>query len=702
MSVIQRIREKAAWFVFGAIALSLLAFILQDALTRKGGGMFRNTSTVGKINGVSIDKTDFDNKLSFYEQANGSQRTQLIGSVWEYIVDQTVMQQEYNKLGLRYTSKEQSDEWFSDNPPPVLQQIFGDKTTGAYNVEQARQFFSQMKKTPNDPRLSQITPYLEQAIQQSLRQKYQSMITGAVYVPKWLAEKTNADNNSIARISYVTVPYTTVSDSTVKVTDDEIEAYVKKHAKRFEQKEETRQISYVSFDASPSKDDTLAVLSQLEQLKPQFAAATDEKSFLAKNGTETPFYNGYINKNEIKQKVNDSSLFKLSPGEVYGPYIDANNYVLAKMIDVKQLPDSVKVRHILVSTHQQQEQGGALMRIRDDSAARKRLDSAVALINSGSNFDSVCTKYSDDPGSKDKGGVYDYFTSGRMVEEFNDFAFIGKTGDKKVVQTSYGFHYIEILGQKGSSPAYKIAYLSKPITASQETINAANAAATQFSANNREIKQFEIGAAKLNKAALVAADIKENDFSVGAIGENRQFVRWIYDNKVGDVSEPFEVNGNYVVAIITAINKPGLMNAHAARQTVEPIVRNEKKANQIINAKIKGNTLDAIAKSAGASVQRADTISFQAFVIPNVGNEIKIIGAAFNKQLQNKVSTSIAGSTGVFVIRGEGVYATSSLSSNPTMLRQTLETQMKSQVGYASLNALRQAANVKDYRSTFY
>src|SRR6266496_4389127 len=197
MSVIQRIREKAAWFVFGAIALSLLAFILQDALTRKGGGMFRNTSTVGKINGVSIDKTDFDNKLSFYEQANGAQRTQLIGSVWEYIVDQTVMQQEYNKLGLRYTSKEQSDEWFSDNPPQVLRQIFGDKTTGAYNVEQARQFFSQMKKT-------------------------------------------NADNNSRARISYVTVPYTAISDSIIKVTDDEIDAYIKKHAKRFEQKEETR------------------------------------------------------------------------------------------------------------------------------------------------------------------------------------------------------------------------------------------------------------------------------------------------------------------------------------------------------------------------------------------------------------------------------------------------------------------------------
>src|SRR6266487_881301 len=348
MSVIQKIREKAAWFVFGAIALSLLAFILQDALTRKGGGMFRNTSTVGKINGVSIDKTDFDNKISFYEQANGAQRDQLIGSVWEYIVDQTVMQQEYNKLGLHVTSKELSDVLFGVNPPSWLQQAFTDPSTGVYNADAARQQFSQMKKNSSDSRVAQLYQgYIEPTIQQTLRQKYQTLITSAVYVPKWLAEKTNADNNSVAKISYVTVPYSTISDSTVKVNDDEIEAYVKKHSKQFEQKEETRQISYVSFDASPSREDSLAVLTQMNQLKPQFAETTDEKSFLSKNGTETLFYNSYINKNEVKQKVNDS-VFSLTPGSVSGSYLDAGNYVLAKMIDKKQLPDSVKVRHILV------------------------------------------------------------------------------------------------------------------------------------------------------------------------------------------------------------------------------------------------------------------------------------------------------------------------------------------------------------------
>src|SRR5438045_5563356 len=114
------------------------------------------------------------------------------------------------------------------------------------------------------------------------------------------------------------------------------------------------------------------------------------------------------------------------------------------MVDKKDLPDSVKVRHILVAT-QQQDQSGQSYRIRDDKDEKKRLDSAIALISSGQNFDSVCAKYSDDPGSKDKGGVYDYFASGRMAEEFNDFVFTGKPGDKKVVQTPYGVHYIEIL-----------------------------------------------------------------------------------------------------------------------------------------------------------------------------------------------------------------------------------------------------------------
>lgn len=702
MSVIQRIRDKAAWFIFGAIALSLLAFILQDAFSGKGGSMFSNKTTVGKVNGVSIERTDFENKINFYQQANGAQRDQLIGNVWEYMVDQTVMKQEYDKLGLQMTTKELSDLLFGNNPPSWMQQAFTDPNTGMYNAAEAAQQFSQMKKNANDPRNAQLYEgYLEPTMQQTLRQKYQALITGAIYVPKWIAEKTNADNNALAKISFVSVPYTSISDSAVKVSDEDIVAYVNKHPKQFQQKEETRQISYVTFGAAASKDDSAATLSQLMQLKNEFQSAADEKSFLAKNGSELPYYNSYIGAKEIKQTVKDS-LLRLSSGSVYGPYLDNNNYVVAKIVSTTAMPDSVTVRHILVATHQSDQSSGQTFRVRDDSAARKRLDTAVSLINSGVGFDSVCLKYSDDPGSASKGGVYEYFASGRMVEEFNDFVFTGKPGDKKIIQTSYGYHYVEILGQKGAETGYKIAYLAKPIVASQETVDAANTAATQFAASSRDKLSFDKNAAKLNKLPLIADQIKANDFTVQSLGDSRTLVRWVYDNETGDVSEPFEINGNFVVAVITGVNKAGLFNASTARPLVESIVRNEKKAQQIIANKIKGATLEEIAKNAGTSVMTVDSISFQAYVIPNIGNEVKIIGAAFNKDQKGKVSAPIAGTSAVFVIKGENVYAGSSLSGTPETIRQSLETQIKSQAGYRSANAVREAADVKDYRSDFY
>ncbi|QEC68107.1 peptidylprolyl isomerase [Panacibacter ginsenosidivorans] len=700
MSVIQRIRDKAAWFVFGAIALSLIAFILQDAFTRRGG-YFSSSTTLAKINGVTIDRDLYEHKLDFYEQANGTPRAQLMGSVWDYMVEQTLMQQQYDELGLKVNSDELSDVLFGDNPPQWMQQAFTDPKTGVYNPETARQQFAQIKKNADDPRNAQLYEgYLEPTILQTLREKYQSMLTGAVYVPKWMAEKTNADNNSLAKISYVSVPYATISDSTIKVSDDEIAAYIKKHPKQYQQKDETRQIAYVSFDAAPSKADTVEVINQLNQLKGEFASTRDEKSFLARNNSELTYYDSYLNKKEIKQAINDS-LFSLSVGSIYGPYADNNNYVLAKLVAERQIPDSVKVRHILVATAQQ-TQSGQFSRVRDDSTAKKRLDSAIALIKSGSNFDSVCAVYSDDPGSKDKGGVYDYFASGRMMEEFNDFSFNNPVGAKDIVKTAYGYHYIEVLGQKGSETGYKFAYLAKPVVASQETINAASTAATQFAATSRTKDQFDANAKKLNKSTQFATDIKPNDFTIQGIGDNRQMVKWIAENDPGDVSEPFEVSDKYVVAVILGINKPGLQSVTIAKPMVEPIIRNEKKAQQIINTKFKGTTLEQLAQSTGSSIKIADSISYQSFVINGVGNEPKILGAAFNKQLQGKASTPIAGMSAVFVVKGESVYAAPSLGLNAEMLRAQLQNQMKQQMGYRSMTAVKDAADIEDYRSKFY
>ena len=702
MSFIQKIRDKAAWIVFGAIALALLAFILQDYVSgnNRGGG---SATAIGKINGQTIDHDDFEHKVSFYEQMNNgqAQRSQLIGQVWDYLINQTIISQETDKLGINVTDNELSDVLFGNKPPQFMQQFFSDPKTGQFDANAARKQFAVLKTKPSDPQVKNFTEaYIEPTTLQTKAEKYQSLITGAIYVPKWMSEKMNADANSIAKASYVYVPYTSISDSSVKVSDEEMETYIKKHEAQFKKDDATRTISYVSFSGGPSANDSVTVRENLNQLKSQFASTNDEKSFLNSKTSESPYYNSFIGGAQIKQPIKDT-LFKLSPGEIYGPYIDGNNYVIAKMVAKQAIPDSAKVRHILVATHQQDQSSGQLIAIRDDSSAMKRLDTAIALLKGGASFDSVAAKYSDDPGSKDKGGIYDNFPSGQMDESFNDFSFTGKPGETKTVHTVFGYHYVEVLGQTGSETGYKIAYLSKPIIASTETDNAASNLASQFAAASRNQKDFEANAKKQNLTILPSQEFKENDFTVPGVGESRELVRWAYDNKPGAVSDPVDISDNYIVAMLTTVSDKGLATPNAARQSIEPVVRNEKKAQIILAQQMKGSTLEEVSKNAKQPIQNADSVSFSAFVVPALGNEPQFIGAAFNKQILNKMSAPIAGHSGVFVVRPAGVSGAANTGQTAEMLKQQAEQMLKQQVSQ-SVTALRKAADVVDNRSKFY
>ena len=699
MSVIQRIRDQGAWIVFGIIAIALISFILQDGLGRRGS-VFSNTNVIGKVNGQAIEKDEFEKKIELYGKSQP--REQLIPQLWNQEVTNILQEQEYEKLGLKCTKNELSDVMFGENSP--LKREFTDPKTGIFNADQARQAFAQLKKSKNTEQLEQIVEaYIKPTIQQTLQTKYQNLLQQSVYAPKWMIEKQKAENSSISSVSYVYVPYTSVSDST-KVSDDEIIAYGKKHSKEYEKDEESRSISYVSFDVSPNSADSEVTKTQLQTIKSDFVATKDMKVFFAKTSSEMPFYESYISKAEIKQPVKDS-LFKLAPGGTYGPYVDGNNFVIAKMVDVKQWPDSAKVRHILIATHQQDQQTGQLTRTREDSAARKRMDTVEALIKAGANFDSVCAKYSDD-GNKDKGGVYDYFVTARMVPSFNDFAFGKPTGSKGVVETDYGFHYIEVLGQKGSSPAYKIAYLARPITVSNETVNDISQQAAQFAATSKTMVAFETNSRKINKTAIPANELKENDANVAGLSSARQVVRWVYDHNVGDVNEqPFEINtgtnsNKLVVAIVTAINKPGLPSAQTLRPLVESYVKNEKKAKQILDAKFKGSSLEAYASSAGVTVQKADSLSFANAFVPGVGSDNKFVGLAFNKDLKGKQSPPVVGTSGVFSVRVENLGTKPSIDNDESIKQNILQSQRMAV--YRGTDALKKAATIKDNRSKFY
>ncbi len=696
MSVIQTIRDRGTWIIFVIIAVALIAFILQDGAGR-GGSAFSNSSVIAKVNGTSIERGAFEERLKSQEAmyaGQGATRDQLIGTVYNMEVDNIVLNQEFEKLGLVVSAKELNDILFGENSP--LRQEFTDPKTGVFKVDDAKRAFAQIKMSKNAEQIKMINSgYIEPTIQNSLRNKYQNLLIQSVYVPKWMVEKQQADNNAIASASYVYYPYVAVSDSSIKVSDADINNYVKKHSNEFKKEEETRSIAYITFSAAPTSADSAATLAQINDLKADFAASSDAAAFLGKVGTELAFYNSYFGGSRI-QVANKDSIIRLPVGGLFGPYVDGNNYVLAKMVGIKQWPDSVTVRHILIGTNDPQSG----QQVRDDSTGKKLVDSIQTAIKNGADFNALVTKYSDDGGSKEKGGVYDYFPQGQMVIPFNDFAFDNPVGAKGVVRTDFGYHYIEILGQKNRAPAYKIAYLAKPIISSNETMNEANTAAASFASSAKGSKEFNDNAAKLAKPILSATEIKQNDFTVGTMANTRSLVRWIYENKEGAVSDPTEVGDQIIVAMVTNVNKAGLMGANEARPLVEGLIRNDKKAKIIIETKMKGSSLEEIAKSSGSSILRADSLSFGSGFINGVGNEPKIVGAAFNKAVQGKLADLIAGSSGVFAVKGETVAAKPS-DALPETVKQALIKNRKMAI-YRSIEALRKAATVKDYRFSFY
>lgn len=709
MSIIQTIRDKAAWIIIGAIALALIAFIVQDAFSGRSGGLFSGQSTtLGKINGTKVEVTEFESRLNAAE-ANYAQagqpvdeqfRQQIRESLWNEYVEKAVLDKEMDKLGFVISDKEKGDILYGPNPPQQLRQQFTNPETGVYDAQAAYQAIRGLKKKSPEYNnfWGEFVPALEK---QRAREKFVGMISKSYYVPKWLIEKRNANNSQVASISYVSVPYTSIPDSTIKITDDEIRKYIQDRKKAFEQ-EQVRGIEYVLFDAAPSAADSAAVREHVEKLKDSFATATDIKGFLLRENSQTPYYESNISRKEIRI-ANIDTIVKTPVGGVYGPYLDGGSYTLARMVSVKQWPDTVKVRHILVATHQRDQRTGELTPVRYDTTAKRIVDSVELAIKGGANFDTLCLKYSDD-GTKSTGGVYDGVVTGRMTTAFNDFIFGNPVGSKGVVKTEYGYHYVEVLTHKGSSPAYNIAYFSEPVYPSDLTTNTAQQAAASFAAESRNRQQFEDNVKKKNLTKFNAYDVAPLANSIPGVGVNRELVRWMYNEaKVGDVAtQPFFIGDKYIVPVLVNAYEKGLMPVEKARPLVEYKIRNEKKAQQI--AQKVGNapaSLDAVAKATNQPVQQLDSVQFAMGYIPAVGNELKLIGASFNKNYQAKVSDPITGESGVYYIKVNNI---SALPNAPLdiKLQQQMAAQQIQRSSYLIIETLKKTADIKDNRYKFY
>jgi peptidyl-prolyl cis-trans isomerase D len=706
MAIIQTIRDKYAKVAGGVIVLALVGFVAGDYF--RGGGS-RDT-TIGKIEGTKIDALDFQQAVQAREQQMRQQNpnapmdetnmAQIRDQVWNDMVTEKLMSKVYNKLGITVSKAEATDLVTGPNPDQAIVQAFGGET-GIVNPQQVAAQITQIKKTPEGK--AQWDAFEADIIKRRYSAKFNALIAGSVYTPKFILDETANDRGAMANVAYVKLPYTLINDNDVKVSDDELKKYVESHKAMYTIKQTVRSLDVVTFDLVPSAEDTAKTFADLERLKAEMASVTSDnmEAFINRNAQAKIPVN-FFTKEQLQSLPNADELLSAPTGSIVGPFFDGANYAIAKIEDKKMLPDSVSCRHILVATQPTQEGVAPL----DSVAAKNRIDSVFAMVNGGVSFDTLAARYSDDPGSKDKGGHYDFPLAARaqLAKEFGDFVFEGKAGEKKIVKTQLGYHYIEILKQGAPISTAKIAFVNKALSISDNTSNALNAKANAFLAEAKNGAAFD-NAAKTHNYQITPVDgINQNSAMLGNIGASNDLVRWSYAAKMNDVSPIFTIGSSkFVIAKLSNIMEAGLAPINdKTRPFIEANVKRMKKA-ALLAEKVKGQTsLEAIAQSQNQTVATADSVNYVTGA-PMLSSEPKVIGLTFSKTLkENTISPAITGFDGVYFISVKGRTTHPATERNIPMERQMANMQIKSSAASMVANSIREAADVKDMRYNVY
>lgn len=682
------------------VGVALLAFVVGD-LFKADGTFGSSRNTVGTIAGTDIPinyyQAKVDENTEIYKQNNrqnsleSSVYDQIQEETWQQLVYQYVVEEEFTKAGINVTPDELMDMVQGNFVDPQVMQvpIFRDSETGQFDRNLVLQFLKNKDLDPSGQAAASWTSFERGLVQSKKNQKFLSLVGMGMYATKLQVEKESEDKNTKYDFDYVQLRFNSVADSLVKVNESDLKSYYSKHKKDFEQ-DESRDIYYVVFPIVASDDDRKSTTESVEDLKKEFESKEgDAIEQFVNLESEQPFDGKYLAKEELSEPI--AELFDAANGTIVGPYEEGNYVKIARKINSAKVADSVEARHILIRPSADLT----------EEAAKEKADSILNAIKKGASFAEMAEKFSAD-GSAQDGGNLGWFTEGQMVKEFNDACFFGKKGDKVVVETRFGFHVIEILNQTAAKEKVQVAVIAREISASNKTVDAIYANASRFGSSNRTLEAFRTNAEK-EGIALRTANVKRNDRRLANFDSPRQVIRWAYKAGRGDISEIFELDNQFVIAMVAGIHKKGVASFEEVRNDIARRVLVEKKADYLVSklndASAGASTLQAVADKLGEQVKEAKSVTFSSYSVPTVGVEPNL-QAAMVTLPEQKISSPIKGNNAVYLIQVKQVEKAENVDL--ARERELLQRTNMSRAGYQVLSAIEAAADIEDNRSNFY
>ncbi len=701
MATLEKLRNRLGILVAAVIGMALLAFILGD-LFRSGSTLLgKRQYEIAEINGKSISYQDFAARVevaveNYKNNSNTNDLDEntyqtLRNQVWNNLLNQYIMKNEFSSLGISCSSEELFDMVQGNNIHPQISSapIFQNEITGQFDPALVIQFLKNMQADPTGRTQTAWVEFEKELIDNRIYSKYQNLISKGLYVTGSKVDREYLESNRKYNFDYLSKRYTSVHDSLVAISEKEVQNYFAQHQDEFKQVA-SRDISYVTFDVIASETDRKNVETWINDQAIEFKRIENAEQYIRLNA-DSGFDPIYHSPGELEQNLQqwaDSAKI----GSVYGPYLVGETWKLARITDIKELPDSVRASHIVIPP----DQNNSLI------SAQATIDSLKTLVENGADFSALAQEFGTDA-TKDKGGDVNWFKQGQMLKEFNDSCFFGEKGDVISLTTKFGVHLIKITDQGPKSKKFQVGIIDRHIDPGQETYQSFYSTASKFASTYNIAEKFDDGITEMNLTRRIANNLGEGDRVISGLEKPRELIRWAFKAKKGALSEIFEFGNRYVIARLDEVREEGNASIEEVYGEVENSVRNQKKADYLIkefSGIDKTKSLEDIGIGLKLSVQSVENAYFTSTSIPGIGVEPDI-SAALSSIPEGQISDPIKGKNGVFIIRITAIVNTQQ-AIDVVATRTRLQQSLSSRAGYQAFQALEKSAKVIDKRNKFY